>query len=123
MGKKEKFNNEWLITIYEPMMECYIYIYIGDKKSEYEKIIQEASGDEQYRNNPDSDGVTCPRWVYIDWHLSFIMWVENPNNISTFMHELYHLVSAIDREYIVWEETCALLVGYIVREFNNRFIS
>lgn len=29
------------------------------------------------------------------------MWVENPNNISTFMHELYHLVSAIDREYIV----------------------
>ena len=117
--KKEKA--EWIIKIYEPMLECYIYIYLWDKKSEYEKIIQEASGDKDYRNNPDSDGVTCPRWVYIDWQLSFVMWVENPNNISVFMHELYHLVSAVDREYQIWEEACAFLFGYVVREFNKRF--
>lgn len=27
------------------------------------------------------------------------MWVEDANNISVFMHELYHLASAVDREY------------------------
>lgn len=117
--KKEKHEN--IVKIYEPMLECYIYIYIWDKKSEYEKIIQEASNNPEYRNNPDSDGVTCPRWVYIDWHLSFIMWVEKADNVSVFMHELYHLVSAVDREYSIWEEACAFLVWYVVKEFNKMF--
>lgn len=119
--KKVEEKNKEIIKIYEPMLECYIYIYIWDKKSEYEKIIQEASNNPEYRNNPDSDGVACPRWVYINWQLSFIMWIEEANNISVFMHELYHLVSAVDREYNIWEEACAFLVGYVVREFNKIF--
>ena len=121
--KKEEKKSEWLIEIYEPMLECYIRVLYWEwGREKFEEYVREASWIVDYKSNSNADGLTCPRGLFIKENLTYVMWVENVNNLSVFMHELYHLVSAIDREYDIWEEACAFLFGYVVREFNKRFI-
>ena len=113
-----------VVKIYEPMLECYIYIlYWKEKRKNFEEYIREVSWIADYKSDWDADGLTCPRGLFLNNNITYLMWVENANDISVFMHELYHLVGAVDREYTIWEEACAFLVGYVVREFNKRFIS
>lgn len=112
-----------VVKIYEPMLECYIRILYWEwGREKFEEYVREVSWIADYKSNSDADGLTCPRGLFLEENLTYVMWVEDANNISVFMHELYHLVSAIDREYTIGEEACAFLVGYVVREFNKRFV-
>ena len=119
---KEKKSDSNMIILFEPMLECYIrIIYWKDGRDKFEEYIREVSWICDWQSNWSADWLTCPKWLFIDDKLTYLMWVENANNISVFMHELYHLVSTVDREYTIWEEACAFLMWYVVREFNNKY--
>lgn len=109
-----------MIEISIPLFECFVRIY-GQHIDKYEELIRKASWDSGYKINKNSDGCTCPRWVFDDNKLCYIMWIENSNKIDVFMHELYHLVCTIQNELWIDEETCAYLIWYIIREYQKSF--
>ena len=93
------------MDLYEPMLELYIKIF--KDKWDFE-VFTNTELEEK------TDWCTYPKWMF-DWDkLCYVMWVEW-DKLDIFIHELYHLVSVIDSEYSLGEETCAYLMWWIVR--------
>lgn len=110
-----------MIEIYLAIYRCYVRIYWPQNKEDYEALVRKAKKDDTYTVSKHADWCTCPIWVF-DWDkLCFIMYIENSNKIHVFVHELYHIVCAIQYEFWLEEEACAYIISYIVEEYNNSF--
>ena len=115
--RKEEKKAEWYIEIYEPMFACFIRIYTD--KNEYENLIRKNNWDENYWINKRSDGCTCPKWVFDKSKYCFVSRISDLNKKHIVMHEMFHLVCAINREYWIEEESGAYLISYIWRIIYN----
>ena len=113
MGKEKK-KAECYKSIYEPMLNLEIRVYIWEKgEKEYNDLLLKVSGRWLHWEvgNTITEPIECDEW-WVFW----AMWVYDETDYRYFIHELYHLTNAIKETYDLWEEWWAYLIWWLAGE-------